>query len=331
MGSEEPAAQGRGLTLGDYVFGSLAAAMALLVVAVLGAIILLLFFESNLSIHTFGLQFLTGTIWQPVAPEKYSALVFVYGTLYTSALAMLFGIPVSIGVAIFLTELSPTWLRVPISFVVELLAAVPSVIYGLWGFFVLAPIMRDQVEPVLQSIFLPAAAIHSGAFYPLGFLGALFGGTPFGVDKLTAGVILTIMVIPTISAITREAFLQVPQSQREAALSLGATRWETTRIAVIGYARSGIFGAVILGLGRALGETMAVTMTIGNSDIVSGSLLSKGQTIASKIANVFAEAPPLQQSALLELGLILLLITLLINMAARLLIGRLLRVEEGRE
>jgi phosphate transport system permease protein len=213
--------------------------------------------------------------------------------------------------------------------VVELLAAVPSVIYGLWAFFILVPLMRTTIEPAIQSVVY----WHIGWVAPFFWLEPLFSGTPAGLDKFTAGVVLAIMIIPTVSAICREAFLQVPQSQREAALSLGATQWETTRVAVIGYSRSGIFGASILGLGRALGETMAVTMVIGNSPIISASLFVSGASIASQIAGAFPEAATgsLQQSALLALALVLLVISLAINVLARLLIGRSLRTEGSRE
>jgi phosphate transport system permease protein len=224
---------------------------------------------------------------------------------------------VSLGIAIFLSELAPSWLRIPLTFIVELLAAVPSVVYGLWGIFVLGPAMRVYIEPGVQTI--------------LGFL-PLFQGHPIGSDVFTAGVILAIMIIPTISAVSREALLAVPDSQREAALSLGATRWETTRLAVLRYARAGIFGASILGLGRAVGETMAVTMTIGNRAGFFNSLFEPGQTIASQIAGRWLDAvPPLELGALVELGLVLMLVSLVINVFARLMVGRFLRVGEGAE
>jgi phosphate transport system permease protein len=236
----------------------------------------------------------------------------ILGTLVTSAIALLIGVPLSVGAAIFLSEHAPGWLRDPVGYVVELLAAVPSVVFGFWGFIVLVPIMRDSIEPALRHV--------------LGW-SLLFSGPPAGHgDILTAGVVLAIMITPTISAISRESLAAVPRDQREAALSLGATDWETTRMSVVTYARTGILGGVILGLGRALGETMAVTMTIGNKNAFSGSILDQGQTISSAIANQFTEATgSLYISSLIEAGLVLLLITLIVNIIARLLVWRVVR------
>jgi len=306
----------RAAPLGDTLFQGLCALVAIGVVALLAVITLVLALAATPSIRAFGFGFLGGTTWNSVAPEVYGAAPFVYGTLVTSALALLLGVPVSIGIAIFLSELAPAWLRIPLTYIVELLAAVPSVVYGLWGLFVLAPAMRDSIEPALQGV--------------LGWL-PIFQGTPIGTDKFAAGVILAIMIIPTVSAVSREALLAVPGNQREAALSLGATRWETTRLAVLRYARAGIFGAIVLGLGRAVGETMAVTMMIGNKNSISVSLFDQGQTIASLIANSFAEAGPssLQLAALIELGLVLMLMSLVINVFARLMVRRVLRLGEG--
>src|SRR6267143_3372651 len=305
-------------TLGDSLFQWLSTIVAFGVIGLLALITVILFLAAQESIRTFGLGFLTGNVWNPVPPLVFGSLPFVYGTIVTSGLALLFGVPISLGIAIFLSELSPPWLRIPLTYVVELLAAVPSVVYGLWGIFVLGPVMRVQVEPAIQAT--------------LGFL-PLFQGTAIGRDMFTAGVILAVMIIPTISSVSREALIAVPNSQREAALSLGATGWETTRLAVLRYARAGIFGAVILGLGRAIGETMAVTMTIGNRNAITGSLFSQGQTIASLIANSWLEAVAgsLELSALIELGLVLMLVSLLINTFARLMIGRVLRIGEGAE
>jgi phosphate transport system permease protein len=305
-----------GATLGDLFFEWGSTIVALGVIALLGLITVVLFLAAEDSIRTFGVGFLSGTVWNPVSPQVFGAAPFVYGMLVTSGLALFLGVPISMGIAVFLSELAPAWLRIPLTYVVELLAAVPSVVYGLWGIFVLGPVMRVYLEPAVQTVF--------------GFL-PLFQGHPIGTDKFTAGVILAIMIIPTISSVSREALLAVPNSQREAALSLGATRWETTRVAVLRYARAGIFGAVILGLGRAVGETMAVTMTIGNRNAISVSLFDQGQTIASWIANNWLEADGLQLSALIELGLVLMLVSLIINVFARLLVHRVLRVGEGAE
>ena len=271
------------------------------------AILAILFSQSELSFHTFGLGYLVGTRWD-VTSQVYGALPFVVGTLVTSGIALLIGLPLALGAAIFLTTQAPLPLRGPLATVVELLAAIPSVVYGFWGIYVLAPFMRSSVEPGLQ--------------HTLGWSG-LFGGVATGTDVLTAGVILAVMIVPTISAVSRETLAAVPSAQREAALSLGATSWETTRVASLPYARAGIFGAIVLGLGRALGETMAVTMTIGNRDAIPTSLLSHGQTIASLIANELTNNNgPLQYSAIIEAGLLLLLISLLVNVVARLFLWR---------
>src|SRR5881296_4031286 len=299
-------------TSGDLIFQSLSTIVAFSVLGLLALIAAILFVAAEESVQTFGFGFLGGTVWDPVS-QVFGAAPFIYGMLVTSALALVLGVPISIGIAIFLSELAPGWLGTPLTSVVELLAAVPSVVYGLWGIFVLGPVMRVSVEPVVQSVF--------------GFL-PIFQGNPIGTDKFTAGVILAVMIIPTISAVSREALLAVPDNQREAALSLGATRWETTRIAVLRYARAGIFGAIILGLGRAVGETMAVTMTIGNRNAISISLFDQGQTIASWIANNFTEAGPLELSALIELGLVLMLMSLAINIFARLMVRRVMGVGE---
>jgi len=300
--------RGAGRSLGDTFFRLGSGATGVAVLVLLGAVTAILVVDSQASLRTFGLGFLGGATWDPNA-GAFGALPFVYGTLVTAALALLLGVPVSLGIAIFVSELAPSWLRTPLTYLVELLAAVPSVVYGLWGIFVLIPLMAHTVEPALQSLFGWSAA---------------FQGPIYGYGMLTAGVILAIMIIPTVSAVSREALLAVPQSQREAALGVGATRWETTRIAVLPYARSGIFGAIILGLGRAVGETMAVTMVIGNRNAISASLFAPGQTLASWIANNVREASGLELSAIVELGLVLLLVTLLINVFARLMVWRVL-------
>jgi phosphate transport system permease protein len=275
------------------------------VVAIAGGLVAALVWESRTALHAFGWRFLLSSTWDPVAGQ-FGALPFVYGTLVSSALALLIATPLSLGAAIYLAELAPFWVRPPIAFLIEMLAAVPSVVYGLWGIFVLVPWLRDWVEPALGR--------------SLGFL-PLFQGAPYGVGMLAAGLILSIMVVPYITSVSREVLLAVPNSQREAALGLGATRWEATRIAVLRYGRSGLVGAVLLGLGRALGETMAVTMVIGNRPEVALSLFAPGYTMASVLANEFTEATSdLYVSALVEVGLLLLVVTIAVNGLARLLV-----------
>jgi phosphate transport system permease protein len=291
--------------LGDHLFQFLirASALALLVI-VLGMVVVMI--RAALpSIKAFGWSFLYTSTWDPVV-EHFGALPLIYGTIVSSLLALLIAVPLGIGAAVFLTELAPSWISPSISFLIELLAAVPSVVYGLWGIFALAPWLRTQVQPALGAT--------------LGFL-PLFQGPPYGVGMLAAGLILAIMIVPFIIAVSREVLLAVPNTQREAALALGATRWETTRIAVLRYARSGLVGAILLGLGRALGETMAVTMVIGNRAEISASLFAPGYTMASMIANEFAEATSdLYLSALIEVGLLLMVVTVIVNALARLLV-----------
>jgi phosphate transport system permease protein len=291
--------------------------------SVLIIIILMVFTLSEGSLpvlERFGLSFVTGVNWNPVAGrEVFGALPYVLGTLVTSAIALVIGVPISLGIAIFLAEMSPHIIRTPISFVIELLAAVPSVIYGLWGLFVFRFWIKDWIETPLSTY--------------MGFL-PVFQGAPFGLDILTAGIILAIMIIPTVSSVSREILLAVPDSQREAAYSIGATRLEAVRIGVLSYARSGLFGAAILGLGRAIGETMAVTMVIGNAigaAALPSSLLKGGQTMASLIANEFNEADPtsLHPSALIGVGLILFAFALAINIFARLLLWRITKMKAG--
>ena len=266
-----------------------------------------LFRGSELAFGRFGLGFITGSEWDPVH-GKFGGWPLIYGTLVSSLVALALAVPLSLGAAIFLAELAPPWLREPLSFLVELLAAIPSVVYGLWGLFVLVPWLRDVVQPLLGKT--------------LGFL-PLFQGPPLGVGMLAAGMVLAIMILPIITAVSREVLLAVPQSQREAMLALGATRWETIRRAVLPYGRSGIIGAIILGLGRALGETMAVTMVIGNRPQVSASLFDLGQTIASVIANEFSEGfDKLHLSALMASALLLFVITFSVNIIARLLVWK---------
>jgi phosphate transport system permease protein len=261
-----------------------------------------------------GFAFIAGSKWDPVG-NVYGVLPMLYGSLVTTAIALLIGVPISIGVAVFLSEVSPLRLRSPLSFVVEMLAAVPSVVYGLWGLFVLAPLLRDYAYRFLQT--------H------LGFL-PIFQGTIYGESILTAGIILAIMIIPIVSSVSRDALMAVPDSQREAAYALGATKSEAVRISVLSYARSGILASIFLGLGRAFGETIAVTMVVGNTPLISGSLFSPGYTLASLIANEFTEATTtVYVSALVEAGLVLLAVVFLTNIAARLLIRRLMKSREA--
>ena len=278
---------------------------------------LLYFYElvtgSSLTIGS-GFSFVFGSAWDPVN-NVFGVLPMIYGSLVTSAIALLIGVPVSLWVAVFLSEISPQRFRSPISFIVEMLAAVPSVVYGLWGLFILAPLLRDDVYPVLQKY--------------IGFL-PIFQGTIFGVSILTAGIILSIMIIPIVASISRDALLAVPDSQREAAFALGATRSEVIRMSVLSYARSGIFASIFLGFGRAFGETMAVTMLIGNTPLISKSLFSPGYSLASLIANEFTEATTtVYISALVEAGLVLLIVSFITNVAARALISRLVRSREA--
>jgi phosphate transport system permease protein len=260
---------------------------------------------SVLSREAFGLHFLTSRAWDPVNGE-FGAAPYIYGTLFTSAVSVAIAAPIGIATAIFLIELAPTWLRAPVGFLVEMLAAIPSVIYGLWALFVLVPIVREDIEPFLGDHF--------------GFLG-LFQGPPYGVGYLSASLVLTIMILPTITAISQAVLATVPPGQRDGAYALGATRWEVIWSVTLPFARSGIVGAVILGLGRALGETLAVTMVIGNRAQISTSLFSLGDTMASVIANQFVEASyDLYSAALIEIGLILFAVTVLINLIARLLV-----------
>jgi len=294
---------------GERAFKGLIMLFSLIVLVIGGLVVYELVSASDLSFKKFGFGFLLGTQWDPVQ-EVFGALPFIWGTFYTSTLALLLALPVSLGIAIFLTELAPGWLRQPIGFVIELLAAIPSLVYGIWGLFVLAPIFQTYVEPFLGRFsFLP-----------------FFTGYPLGLGILTASVIVAGMIVPTISAISREVMYTVPDSQREGGLALGMTRWEVVSKVVVPYSRSGILGAVILGYGRALGETMAVTMVIGNTPKISLSLFEPGYTISSALANEFAEAvSKMHVSALVELGLILFFISIIINTFAKLLLWRMNR------
>ena len=298
---------------GDAVFRIAMFLVALLMVGIVLAMVIALSVDSMLSIRQFGFDFLTGHVWDPIKGE-FGALPFVYGTVASSLIALLISVPFSLGIAIFLVEQAPRYIARPVGFMVELLAAIPSVVYGLWGIFVLAPILREYVEPALART--------------LGFL-PLFQGTITGIGLLTGGIILAIMVTPIISAVVRDVLAAVPGTQREAALALGATKWEMIRVVLVNGA-PGIAGAIILGLGRALGETMAVTMVIGNRPEISLSLFDPSYTIASAIANEFTEATgDLYLSALVELGLILFLVTFIVNGIARLLVWNVTRKTGG--
>lgn len=298
---------------GDAVFRSLMFLAALLMVGIVVAKLIALSADSILSIRQFGFGFLTSQRWDPVKGE-FGALPFIYGTVVSSVIALLISVPFSLGIAIFLVEQAPHYISRPVGFLVELLAAIPSVVYGLWGIFVLAPFLRNYIEPPLAKV--------------LGWL-PLFKGSITGIGLLTGGIILAIMVTPIISAVVRDVLAAVPGSQREAALALGATKWEMIRVVLVNGA-PGIAGAIILGLGRALGETMAVTMVIGNRPQISPSLFEPSYTIASAIANEFTEATgDLYLSALVELGLILFLVTFIVNGIARVLVWNVTRKTGG--
>lgn len=276
----------------------------MLILALVFLMIFEMFKDSEASRHAFGWGFIFSEQWDPVK-EQFGALTFVYGTVVSSLIALIISLPVSIGIAVFLSELAPNFLKTTFSFLIEILAAIPSIIYGFWGIFVFAPFMRNTIQPSLQSVF--------------GWL-PFFKGTPLGVGILTASIILAIMITPIISAITRDVLKAIPTSQREAAYALGATRWEAIKMALLN-AKSGILGATVLGLGRAVGETMAVTMVIGNRAEISASLFKPAYSLASVIANEFAEASSqLHISSLIEIGLILFGVTFIINSFARLLI-----------
>ena len=291
-------------TVGDKVFRTILIIAASTILLIVAAMIYMMVINSLPTIKEFGFGFLIGSDWQP-ASDIYGALPFIYGTIVSSVIALLISVPISLGVAIFLTEQAPKKIATPIAFMVELLAAIPSVVYGLWGIFVLAPFIRDYLGVFLQTY--------------LGFI-PFFQGRLTGIGMLTGGIILALMTTPIITAVIRDILEVVPDTQREAALALGATKWETTQI-VLGNAASGIAGAVVLGLGRALGETMAITMVIGNSPQISASLFEPANTIASVLAANFAEATDeLYLSALIEMGLVLFLVTFIVNAFAKVLI-----------
>ncbi len=292
-------------SLGDPLFTGIIATLAVIVLALLIGIAIELTVKAMPAIRHFGLSFLASTEWNP-ATDEYGAMPFIYGTVVSSAIALMIAAPLSLGVALCLSEMAPEWLSRKLGFLIELLAAIPSVVYGLWAIFVLGPWLRDWVEPVLSRY--------------LGFI-PLFSGPRVAVGMLTAGVVLAIMILPYIAAVCTEVLRVVPQSQREAAFALGATKWEMVRMAVLPYGASGIIGAIVLGLGRALGETIAVAMVIGNRPVISASLFAPSSTLASVIANEFVEAvTDLNVAALIELGLVLLALGLILNVVARLLV-----------
>ena len=307
-----PVARLQGAATGDRIFRTLLTIAALAIPTLLVFLVYELWSGSRLAIGAFGVDFLTTSTWDPVA-AKFGALPLIFGTLLSSLIALVIAVPLSVGVAIFLTEFAPGPIRRPVAFIVELLAAIPSVVYGLWGIFFLIPVLRVTLFPFLQNT--------------LGFL-PFFRGTIYGNSMLAAGIILAIMIMPYIMSVTREVLASVPGSQREAALALGATRWEAAWTAVVPYARSGIVGAIILGLGRALGETMAVTMLIGNRHEIVASLFAPGYTMAAAIANEFTEAATdMHFAALSYVALVLFGVTVVVNALARLLIWK---VSKGR-
>jgi len=303
----------------DQLFRHATRFFAFLVLALLAGILISLLVGSLSSIRTFGFGFFASAEWNPVT-EQFGALVPIVGTLTTSAIALLIGIPVSFGIALFLTELSPKWLRRPLGTAIELLAAIPSIIYGMWGLFVFAPVFASHVQPILKSTLGSAPII-----------GVLFRGPPMGIGVLTAGIILAIMVIPFIASVMRDVFEVVPAVLKESAYALGSTTWEVVWHVVLPYTKVGVVGGIMLGLGRALGETMAVTFVIGNAHRLSASLMEPGNSIASALANEFTEAVgDLYLSALIELGLVLFFITFVVLALSKLLLLRLAR-REGRK
>jgi len=302
-------------SLADSTFRWLMLLCALSIFAIVALIATELVIHSQITLHKFGLKFFVGSAWDPVN-DNFGALPFIYGTIMTSIVALIIAVPLAVGVAVFLTEMCPRAMRGGLSFLTELLAAIPSVVYGLWAIFVLVPLLRTYINPLLIKA--------------LGWTG-LFVRPDFGIGMFAAGVILAIMILPIISSLTREVMSAVPHTQREAVLALGATRWEMIRMGVLRNARIGIVGSIILGLGRALGETMAVAMVIGSSPTISRSLLAPASTMASVIANEFAEASDdTYRSALIEIGLALFLVTIVVNIFARLLVWAVTRGAPAR-
>ncbi|WP_051361822.1 phosphate ABC transporter permease subunit PstC [Solimonas soli] len=302
----------------DALLRSLTRAAAIIVLVMLGGVIISLVDGALPAIKTFGFSFITTESWNPVT-EKFGAAAPIYGTLVTAFIAMLIGVPISIGIAIFITELCPRWLKRPISTAIELLAGIPSIIYGIWGLFILAPLLQAYVQPALIATFENVPMLNN-----------LFAGPPYGIGILTAALILSIMVLPFITSITRDVFETVPPMLKESAYGLGCTTWEVVRHIVLPYSKTGIIGGIMLGLGRALGETMAVTFVIGNAHRIHSSLLAPGTTISASIANEFTEADGVMYtSSLIALGLILFVITFIVLACARLLLAR-MKKSEGR-
>jgi phosphate transport system permease protein len=301
-----------GQRLRERIFRGATLAAAVLVLLLLGGVTVSLLHGAWPALSHFKLAFITRDIWNPVT-DRYGALSAIYGTLVTSALAMIIALPISFGIAVFLTELAPQWLKRPVGIAIELLAAIPSIIFGIWGLFVLAPLLQQSVEPWMDG--------HLGK---VPFFGALFQGAPYGIGMLTAGIVLAIMIIPFISAVMRDVFETVPDVLKESGYGLGATTWEVIWKVVVPYSRAGMIGGTMLGLGRALGETMAVTFVIGNAHHISASLLAPATTISAAIANEFTEATtPLYTSSLVALGVLLFIITFVVIGAARLMLVRL--------
>jgi phosphate transport system permease protein len=312
--SQQKAKALAGLRFGDAIFRGLTQAAAVSVLLVLTGVIISLVIGSLPALRTFGVGFLTSQVWNPVT-EKFGALAAILGTVTTSVIAMVIAVPVGIGVAIFLTELCPQWLRRPIGIAIELLAGIPSIIYGIWGLFIFAPFVQSSIEPGLIALFGPVPVFSS-----------IFAGPLYGIGTLTAGFVLAIMVLPFVASVSRDVFDTVPPVLKESAYGIGCTKWEVVRRVVIPYTRVGVIGGAMLGLGRALGETMAITFVIGNAHKISASILAPGTTISATIANEFTEAVgDLYTSSLIALGLILFVITFLVLAAARLMLLRLER------
>lgn len=315
-----PTGKGKSSRVGDFVFSNLTRLAATLVLVMLGGIVVSLFYGAWPAISRFGVPFLWSAEWNPPV-ERFGALVPIYGTVVTSAIALIIAVPVSFGIAIFLTELSPTWLRRPLGIAIELLAGIPSIVYGMWGLLVFAPILGTYVQPFLTATL---------GDIPL--FGRLFKGPPLGIGLFSAGIILAIMIIPFIASVMRDVFEVTPRMLKESAYAVGATTWEVVWRVVLPYTKIGVVGGIVLGLGRALGETMAVTFVIGNNNFVDSiSLYAPSNSITSALANEFSEADsPIYSASLIELGLILFLVTFVVLAASKLLLLRLTRFEGKR-